>query len=599
MGQWRFPDGPAAMQVAMRSRWETFQRAGAIAEGVRPEIARSWQRAARANLQPALRAAPVDVGALRGFDDAGPARRRFFHAAGRVAGELAAELDDAAAAAIVVCDAGGLLLHRAGPDQVLALMEEYNLVPGGVWNELGAGTTAVGLALATGGPANVYAAEHFAEALHGFSCTAAPVRHPVTREILGVLSLATGASVSAFYSQPLMLTAARDVEHRLQEQVDGRERELMEHYLRSSAGQTSPFLTVDRAGHTVIQNAPMLKTACGDEIGQVLEIARETLAIEADVTGELHMSGGHFLAEGHVVRDAGEIQGALVSLQPIAGPRPARPVPLGGSKVIGDSEPMQRVLADAERIAPDRPPTMIWGEPGTGKLMLAEHLHRIGGCGPLTLVGCASDGWQAKLDRAAAVGGTAVLRRLHALTPAVQLQLCDRLDALTEAGVMPWLIALANPQAPRPQEELLSRLGGASLVLPPLRDRPADIRPLVEHWCATREHRFGARPVLSAGAWELVLSHAWPGNERELMSTLDAASRRGGPVIGGKSLQLGPVPFPSASLRDIERAAIEAALQRTGGNVSQAARELGIGRATLHRRLRDYRLLDSRITVDG
>jgi transcriptional regulator of acetoin/glycerol metabolism len=410
MRQWRFPDGPAATQVAMRSRWETFQRAGAIAEGVRPEIACSWQRAAQANLQPALRAAPVDVAALGGFDDAGPGRRRFVDTAGRVAGELAAELDDAAAAAIVVCDAGGLVLHRTGPAQVLALMEEYNLVPGGVWNELGVGTTAVGLALATGGPAHVYAAEHFAD---------------------------------------------------------------------------------------------------------------------------------------------------------------------------------------------DRPPTVIWGEPGTGKLMLAEHLHRIGGGGPLTLVACASDAWEAKLDRAAALGETAVLRRLHALAPAAQLQLCDRLDALTEAGVMPWLIALANPQACRPQEELLSRLGGASLVLPPLRDRPADIRPLVEHWCATRERRFGTRPALSAGAWELVLGYAWPGNERELMSTLDAASRRGGPVIGGKSLQLRPALFPSATLRDIERAAIETALQRTGGNVSQAARGLGIGRATLHRRLRDYRLTDSRITVDG
>ena len=77
---------------------------------------------------------------------------------------------------------------------------------------------------------------------------------------------------------------------------------------------------------------------------------------------------------------------------------------------------------------------------------------------------------------------------------------------------------------------------------------------------------------------------------------LDAAALRAGTVIGVESLQLdarahSKTALDAGNLRDIEREAINTALERNGGNVSRAAKELGIGRATLHRRLRAYRLL--------
>jgi sigma-54 dependent transcriptional regulator, acetoin dehydrogenase operon transcriptional activator AcoR len=106
----------------------------------------------------------------------------------------------------------------------------------------------------------------------------------------------------------------------------------------------------------------------------------------------------------------------------------------------------------------------------------------------------------------------------------------------------------------------------------------------------------GTRPMLRPETYEALSAQPWPGNVRELHNALDAAALRGGTVIGVESLQL-DVPTShgtrtsTGSLREIEREAINAALQRSGGNVSRAAKELGIGRATLHRRLRAYRLL--------
>jgi hypothetical protein len=173
---------PAATQVALRSQWEAFQDGETIISGVRPEIAASWQRSAASRLGAALTAAPVDQAALRGFDSIPShpsAGQQFMAAATHVADNLAAELEDAVAA-VVVCDGFGVVLYRAGRPDALRRTDDVNLIPGGVWNERMAGTNGIGLALEVGGSAHVYAAEHYIEALHEFSCTAAIVRHPVT-----------------------------------------------------------------------------------------------------------------------------------------------------------------------------------------------------------------------------------------------------------------------------------------------------------------------------------------------------------------------------------------------------------------------------------
>lgn len=262
--------------VTLRSHWEDFQSRGAIADVVRPEIAESWRRSAALAVEAERPAVPLDESALRGFDHTGVARQQFVKASREVADHLAGELHDANAA-VIVCDDFGLLLYRAGRPEVLRSTERVNLVPGGVWSERLAGTNGVGLALELGGSAHVHGAEHFMEAFRDFSCTAATVRHPVTREVLGVLGLATDTTVSACLARSLIVRAARDAERLLENQVFGRERELLERYLRDRAGHQAPFLTVDRGGHTVIQNARMLQRASGEDVALLLSVARHAL----------------------------------------------------------------------------------------------------------------------------------------------------------------------------------------------------------------------------------------------------------------------------------------------------------------------------------
>jgi transcriptional regulator of acetoin/glycerol metabolism len=591
------PDDVREAESALRARWETFQRTGEIAEGVRAEIAASWRRSAGFGLEPGLRSAPVEETA-HGFSGPGSPRRRFVAVSSEIADQLGAELADSVAV-VVVCDDFGVVRHRAGNDAALALADAVNLVPGGVWSEASAGTTGIGLALAGGGAAHVYAGEHYAEVLHPFSCTAAVVRHPAMHEALGAVGLVTGTSIPTAFTRPLIALLALEVERRMQSQNAGRERALIEHYLRTGTGNAAPALTVDRSSHTVIQNARMLETASSEDVRLLLSLARRSLQAASDTSEQLELSRGSSRVEVRIVRKGAEAIGAVVALGRAGPTRPRSPVSEGHewASIVGRSAAMQRLLREAGRVARHRMAVGLWGEPGTGKMMLAEAMHRAGGHDPLTVVHCASDEWEGELTRARHSGGTVVLRRVHALTSDAQLRLCDHLDALADDPTEVWVISLLNSTAPQPDPELLSRLARVSLTVPALRDREHDVRLLIEGWCAEREQATGVRPVIRPAAQEALAAQSWPGNVRELNNALDAAALRGGTVIGVEALALEPGPgelhFGEAgrSLRELEREAIESALERSGGNVSRAATELGIGRATLNRRLRTYRLM--------
>ena len=423
------------------------------------------------------------------------------------------------------------------------------------------------------------------------------MRHPITQEVLGVLGLATGNDVAGSFACSLVARAGAEIQRRFEEQVFGRERELLEHYLRGRAGHQAPFLTVDRSGHTIIQNARMLQTASGEDVQLLLSFARQALYAETDAAEQLELSGGPSRAEVHLVHAGSDLLGALVSLQ-----RPSRARAEHGraraedwSGMVGRSPAMQRLLREAAKVAEQRMPAVIYGEPGTGKLLLTELLHRIGGSDQLAIVHCARDDWESEWAAAARPGSTVVLRRIHGLSEVGKLRLCDLLDELQAPGDI-WVMSLLNSQADPPCPELLSRLARVTLMVPALRDRGHDLRLLVDHWCDARAQRLGRRPVVRPEAHEALAAQPWPGNVRELHNALDAAALRGGTVIGVESLQLHSCSPPGPSshhgdLREIEREAISAALERNGGNVSRAARDLGIGRATLHRRLRTYRLL--------
>jgi two-component system, NtrC family, response regulator HydG len=211
-------------------------------------------------------------------------------------------------------------------------------------------------------------------------------------------------------------------------------------------------------------------------------------------------------------------------------------------------------------------------------------------------VGETSPGMQAKLLRALQE------REIRRVGESVARPVDVRVLAATNRDLA------AEVAAGRFRRDLFYRLRVVELAIPPLRDRPDDILPIAREVLARLSTRDRRSPLaLAPRAAELLERHAWPGNVRELENALErAAALCDGDRLEPEDLpdELRTRPGARASesgmhaaprtLAEIERAAILAALARHGGNQSKTAAELGIGTATLYRKLKRWGALGRR-----
>lgn len=188
----------------------TPPRAGADPD-VRPVIGRSWQRSLAAGVDPDHGLAPVRLGS----DEVD--RRWRDHPlaiAVPILKGLLSDVGDSEHVALV-CDADGSLLWIDGRPAMLEAGREVHLERGSVWSERAAGTNAMGTALAERHPVQVFSAEHYAETVHRWTCSAAPVRDPLSGKVLGVLDLTGELGTAHPHSLAVVTMAAGMVEREL------------------------------------------------------------------------------------------------------------------------------------------------------------------------------------------------------------------------------------------------------------------------------------------------------------------------------------------------------------------------------------------------
>lgn len=313
----------------------------------------------------------------------------------------------------------------------------------------------------------------------------------------------------------------------------------------------------------------------------------------------------------------------------------------GLDKLLGASAPMQALreriamLIDAERalVDGDAPTVLIHGETGTGKELVARALHFGGAraqapfvelnCGALPqhlveaelfgyergaftdarerktgLVEAAQDGTLFLDEIGEADAGTQVKllklledRRFRRLGSSRELQVNVRIVAATHRSLEQMV------REGRFRADLYFRLRIVELTVPPLRERADDVMQLASHFLMHHAQRY-RRPVprLDAQAMALLRQHGWPGNVRELRNAMEQALLLArGAEIGRRELAFldldarpaaaAPGLPDSLNLEQHEHALIQTAMDRTGGNVTQAARLLGISRDTLRYRL--------------
>jgi len=151
------------------------------------------------------------------------------------------------------------------------------------------------------------------------------------------------------------------------------------------------------------------------------------------------------------------------------------------------------------------------------------------------------------------------------------------------------------------RQDLIYRINTVELQLPPLRDRKGDISLLAQHFLKIYSEKYQRQGYkLSDEALEKLQQYKWPGNIRELQHTLERAvimAERGEIKASDLSISLDQPSQPTANpimqdfnLEEVEKVAIQNAIKKHSGNLSKAAKELGLGRTTLYRKMNKYGL---------
>jgi DNA-binding NtrC family response regulator len=302
------------------------------------------------------------------------------------------------------------------------------------------------------------------------------------------------------------------------------------------------------------------------------------------------------------------------------------------SRIIGKNHKMQQIYSLIEKIAPTSATVLITGESGTGKELVANAIHQnsprkdkpfIGvNCSALSeslleseLFGHEKGSFTGALKEhsgrfEAADGGTLFLDEIGDISQVIQVKLLrvlqercfEKVGGSKSLSVDVRIIAATNKDLPSAmkegtfREDLYFRLNVIQLDLPPLRDRSSDIPLLAEKFkndIALKNNR--PEMTISRSAMEHLMSYSWPGNVRELINVVERA------VILTDGNEITPQVLPpvffkadpkntktSLKLSDVEKNHIIYVIDQCSGNISKAARMLGVDRKTLYNKMKQY-----------
>jgi DNA-binding NtrC family response regulator len=261
--------------------------------------------------------------------------------------------------------------------------------------------------------------------------------------------------------------------------------------------------------------------------------------------------------------------------------------------LIGESPAIQKARQLIERVAPTQAAVLFHGDAGVGKSLAAQALHARSTRSMRLLVRLdLRSGTGAGPAVARAEGGTLLLEELAAMSPSTQAELLTALEKGADVRLVSTTRDLAAARS-MVRDDLMARLAVIEISMPSLWARGADVILLAEHFVRLFSRRHGRAPKpLDEGAVEQLMGDPPAGEVRGLRQAAERAV-----VLGDTDILTASDFAPSAmagqpggskpdlNLARSERSAVEAALKRHGHNVSKAARDLGLTRAALYRRM--------------
>ena len=547
---------------------------------------------------------------------------------------------------VILADQNGTLMHTLGDALFLDKAQRIALSRGASWQEEYRGTNAIGTALIEGTGVEIHGNEHFLTRHHFLTCTAAPIRACDGR-LLGVLDISGEEHHGHPHSLGLVTTAAHMIENRLLLEQHSQNICLHFHTLREGIGTVAEgivalsedgiILGANRAAAAWLQG--LACTLGLTNIEQLVDIRMRALLDHAQRQPQTPLRL-HWLHRNSISSVFARVD---VPTQSPARLQPT-PIRLDALSALDTGDAQWRSAADKVRRVMDKPiPILIQGESGAGKEFLARAIHDSSHRRdkPFVAINCAAipdnlieaelfgytsgaftgarkEGSIGRLREAH--GGTLFLDEIGDMPLAMQTRL---LRVLQERSVTPLgggktvavdfsLICATHchlreqAQDGRFRSDLYYRINGLTVFLPPLRER-SDFEAIVKNMLKNpleNAQNPSNRLWIAHGLLSKMKQYNWPGNLRQLASVLRTARAMLDPheneidwnhlpddivqeLTESQPNTQAPStpPATTQNLQTLEKIAIEQALQASQGNISQAARTLGISRQTLYRKI--------------
>lgn len=273
-------------------------------------ITASWHRSAASGLDPARLVVPeVSDVDLEG---------QLVQAAAPVLDQLAADVGTSEAAFVLAAPGGEVLDRRVSESSLMRELDHVLLTPGFAYPEESVGTNGIGTTLAQGSPGFVRGDEHFASALTGFACAAAPIRNPASGQVVGAIDLTTFAADANTLMLPFVRQAAREIEHRLVDLTGVAERIMLHRFLQERKRAKGPIVLM--TSNRMVANAAASRLV-GEADGTVLwEAAKRATnggGHSSPATVEL-ASGRVITVRTEELMDGGTPVGMLIRLGEVA-----------------------------------------------------------------------------------------------------------------------------------------------------------------------------------------------------------------------------------------------------------------------------------------
>ncbi|NMM13278.1 MAG: sigma-54-dependent Fis family transcriptional regulator [Rhodoferax sp.] len=613
-------------------------------EGVDERVARSWRRSLAAGLLPAGRLLETEHASGGGLRHTLESNHDLL-AHSRPVMEYLFEQVRHSQGMVILADSQGTLMHTLGHADFLGKAERVALANGASWHEQHRGTNAIGTALIEASGIEIHGAEHFFERNDFLTCTAVPILSAMG-QLMGVIDISGDQRSGHPHTLGLLNMAASMIENRLLTATCQRHIRLHLHAYQEGIGSVAEgiiALSIDgwivganraalallHLGATDLGATPLARTM---DVGLDELLARHKRR-PGQATQVRLLDGSTLFVQVHL--DATALPAA-----PAARVNQLISAPVDALARLDTGDLRWRNAADKARRVADKPiPVLIQGESGVGKELFARAVHESGPRrnGPFVAINCAAlpeNLIEAELfgyapgafTGARREGGLGRLREAHIGTLFLDeigdmpLTMQTRLlRVLQERQVTPLgggrpvdvdfaLICATHcklremADQGRFRSDLYYRINGLTVQLPALRER-TDFSALTLRLLANINPERGIH--LAPDLLARLSQHPWPGNLRQYAGMLRTASAMLDPhedcidwshlpddvveelTTPAPTVSAVSAPGASQNLDELSRVTIRQALESSCGNISQAARRLGISRQTLYRKLND------------